>query len=153
LPPVRNQDYHDILAALVANNARFLVVGAHALGAHGLPRATVDLDIWIDRTPENAARVWRALADFGAPLDELQIRQSDLTRPEIVAQFGMPPNRVDILTDITGVAFEDAWKNRLEIDVEGVRVGVLGRAELIRNKLSTGRDKDRVDVRGLEGKS
>jgi hypothetical protein len=153
LSPARNQDYHDILAALVAHHARFLVVGAHALGAHGLPRATVDIDIWIDRTPENAARVWRALADFGAPLEELQVREGDLTRPEIVAQFGMPPNRIDILTDITGVAFEEAWTNRLEIDVEGVRVGVLGRAELIRNKLSTGRDKDRVDVKGLEGKS
>lgn len=123
----RNQDYHEFLAALTAQHARFLLVGAHALAAHGLPRATVDIDIWIDRSPENAARVWRALAEFGAPLDELGVRESDLTRPEVVAQFGVPPHRIDILTDITGVTFEEAWRNRLEASVEGVRVGVLGR--------------------------
>lgn len=98
----RNQDYHEFLAALIAQQARFLLVGAHALAAHGLPRATVDIDIWIDRSPENAARVWRALADFGAPLDELGIRESDLTRPEIVAQLGVPPHRIDILTGYYG---------------------------------------------------
>jgi hypothetical protein len=150
--PVGNQDYHDILAALTARRARFLVVGAHALAAHGYPRATVDIDIWIDRAPENVHRVWLALADFGAPLDDLQIREEDLTRPDIVAQFGLPPNRIDVLTGVTGLSFERAWPNRIEDELEGVRVPVLGIADLIENKRATGRDRDRADVQGLEGK-
>lgn len=152
MSPVGNQDYHDILAALTARRARFLVVGAHALAAHGYPRATVDIDIWIDRAPENVHRVWLALADFGAPLDDLQIREEDLTRPDIVAQFGLPPNRIDVLTGVTGLSFERAWPNRIEDELEGVRVPVLGIADLIENKRATGRDRDRADVQGLEGK-
>jgi len=141
--PVGNQDYHDILAALTARRARFLVVGAHALAAHGYPRATVDIDIWIDRAPENVHRVWLALADFGAPLDDLQIREEDLTRPDIVAQFGLPPNRIDVLTGVTGLSFERAWPNRIEDELEGVRVPVLGIADLIENKRarSSGRSR------------
>lgn len=95
MEPGPNQDYRDLLAALVDQQARFLIVGAHALAAHGLPRATVDIDIWIDSSPENARRVWRALAQFGAPLEELQVREEDLTRPDVVAQFGLPPRRID----------------------------------------------------------
>lgn len=148
-----NRDYHDILAALVAEGVRFLVVGAHALAAHGLPRATVDIDIWIDRSPENARRVWIALANFGAPLDDLAVREDDLMRPDVVVQFGLPPRRIDILTGIHGVTFADAWPKRLEVELEGVRVAALGYEDLIRNKSSTGRDKDRVDVRGLRGKA
>jgi hypothetical protein len=85
-----NEDYRDILSALVAHEARFLIVGAHALAVHGYPRATVDIDIWIDATPENAHRVWRALAEFGAPLGDLGVHEKDLTRPNVVAQFGLP---------------------------------------------------------------
>ena len=153
MPPVQNQDYHDILAALVAREARFLIVGAHALAAHGYPRATVDIDIWIERTAENARRVWQALAEFGAPLEDLEVREVDLTRPDVVAQFGVPPHRIDILTGVSGLTFGEAWDNRVEGDLEGVLVALLGRRELIRNKLATGREKDRVDVRGLEGKT
>lgn len=148
-----NQDYHDILAALVAQGARFIVVGAHALAAHGYPRATVDLDLWIDPTPDNARRVWRALAEFGAPLDDLSIRESDLTRPDIVAQFGLPPNRLDILTGVTGLTFQPAWERRIERLLEGVTVPMLGLNELIENKRATGRERDRADLKGLEGKS
>jgi hypothetical protein len=142
-----------VLAAFIAHGVRFVVVGAHALAVHGYPRATVDIDIWIDRSAENAARVWRALAEFGAPLDDLEVRESDLTRPDIVAQFGLPPNRIDILTSVSGLTFEKAWANRVEERVEGVRAPVLGLAELRVNKLATGRDKDRVDVKGLDGKA
>lgn len=148
-----NEDYRDILAALLGQDVRFLVVGAHALAAHGYLRATADIDIWIDATPENARRVWRALAEFGAPLDDLGIREEDLTRPDVVAQFGLPPNRIDILTGVSGLTFDGAWANRLEEELEGVRVPVLGRTDLIENKRASGREKDRVDVKGLEGKS
>jgi hypothetical protein len=146
-----NDDYRDILAALVRQDARFLIVGAHALAAHGYPRATVDIDIWIAPTPENAQRVWRALAEFGAPLQNLSIRESDFTRPDIVAQFGLPPNRIDMLTGVTGLTFERAWQNRIEDVVEGVRVPLLGLDDLLANKRATGRVKDLADVKGLEG--
>lgn len=146
-----NEDYRDILAALVAEEARFLVVGAHALAVHGYPRATVDIDIWIEPSAENAERVWRALAAFGAPLDDLDLRLHDLTRVDVVAQFGLPPNRIDILTGVSGLVFDRAWTNRLEAPVEGVRVPVLGLEDLLTNKQATGRDKDRADVKGLGG--
>jgi hypothetical protein len=111
-----NEDYRDILAALLKQRARFLVVGAHALAVHGYPRATVDIDIWIDASPENAERVWGALAEFGAPLEDLDIRREDLSRLDVVAQFGLPPNRIDILTGVSGLEFDEAWKNRVEED-------------------------------------
>jgi hypothetical protein len=146
-----NEDYRDILSALIGQGARFMVVGAHALAAHGYPRATVDIDIWIDATSENAERVWRALAEFGAPLDDLQVRQEDLIRHDVVAQFGLPPNRIDILTGLSGLTFDRAWPNRIEDVVEGVRVPILGLHDLLENKRATGRDKDRADVKGLDG--
>lgn len=142
-----------MLAALVQHEVRFLLVGAHALAAHGYPRATIDIDLWIDPTPENAQRVWQALAEFGAPLDDLALEESDFTRADIVAQFGLPPNRIDILTGVSGLDFERAWANRIPAELEGVQVSVLGRADLIANKQATGREKDKFDVRGLEGKS
>lgn len=101
-----NEDYRDLLASLVAEQARFLVVGAHALAVHGYPRATVDIDIWIEPTPENADRVWRALAAFGASLQDLDVTKNDLTRADIVAQFGLPPSRIDILTGVSGLTFD-----------------------------------------------
>ena len=148
-----NEDYRDILAALLAQEARFLVVGAHALAAHGYPRATVDLDIWIAASSDNARRVWRALALFGAPLADLDVQEADLTRPDVVAQFGLPPNRIDILTGVSGLSFDDAWQNRVEATLEGVRVPVLGLDDLVANKVASGRDKDRADLKGLEGKN
>jgi hypothetical protein len=148
-----NQDYHDILAALVAQQARFLVVGAHALAAHGYPRATVDLDLWVDPTPDNARRVWRALAEFGAPLDDLSIREADLIRPDIVAQFGLPPNRIDFLTGVSGLTFEAAWAGRIDRVLEGVPVPILGLHDLRDNKRAAGRERDLADLKGLEGKS
>lgn len=148
----RNDDYHDILAELVAQEARFIVVGAYALAVHGYPRATIDIDIWIEPTEENADRVWRALAAFGAPLADLDIRKQDLMRADVVAQFGLPPNRIDILTGVSGLEFDAAWKNRIEETLEAVRVPVLGLDDLVRNKRASGRDKDLADINGLLGK-
>lgn len=148
-----NEDYRDILQALIAEHARFLIVGAHALALHGYPRSTVDIDIWIDATEDNARRVWRALAEFGAPLEDLSVRLQDLTRPDVVIQFGLPPNRIDILTAVSGLTFERAWANRVDDVVEGVRAPVLGLADLIANKTAAGRDKDRADVKGMTGQN
>jgi hypothetical protein len=144
-------DFRDLLAALNGNGVRFLVVGAHALAAHGVPRATGDLDLWVERTPDNAERIWRALAEFGAPLDTLNLRSTEFERPDQVIQLGLPPYRIDLLTAISGVEFADAWEDRLTGTLFEVPVGFLGRAAFIRNKQATGRPKDLEDVRSLEG--
>lgn len=137
-----------MLAALSAAGADYLVVGAHALAAHSLPHATGDLGLWVRPSPENARRVWRALEEFGAPLDELSIE--DLSRPDIVFQIGVVPRRIDLLTSITAISFEEAWKNRVTVEIEGMDLPVLGRAELVRNKRAVGRTRDLADVEELE---
>src|SRR6187399_834129 len=106
-----SRDFVEMLSALSAAGARFLVVGAHALAAHGTPRATGDLDIWIQSTPENAARVLEALKAFGAAL--LDLTADDLAKPDTVFQIGLPPSRIDILSSLSGVDFDDAWPRRL----------------------------------------
>jgi len=145
------EDFRDLLAELCRADARFLVVGAHALAAHGVPRATVDLNAWIDAAPENATRVWAALAAFGAPLATLDITEADLTRPDTVAQFGLPPWRIDILTAISGITFDEAWPDRIEASFEDVTVPFIGRAAFIRNKRASGRLKDLGDIEALGG--
>jgi len=142
-------DFHDVLAAMIAQQARFLVVGAHALAAHGVPRATVDLDLWVDPVPANARLVWRALSDFGAPLESLGIAESDFHRPEIVVQLGLPPYRIDILTGVSGLTFDEAWEGRIEALVEDVRSPVLGLDAFVRNKRESGRRKDLADLEAL----
>jgi hypothetical protein len=146
-------DFRDFLEALNQQGARYVVVGAHALAAHGVPRTTGDLDVLVEATPENAARVWRALGAFGAPLHTLGVSESDFTRENVVAQFGLPPFRIDVLTGISGVTFTEAWTDRLSGQLFGVPVSYLGRSALIRNKTATGRSKDARDVSALDGKS
>ncbi len=145
-----SDDWADVLGALVASGARFLVVGAHAMAVHGVPRGTQDLDVWIDPGSENAERVWRGLGAFGAPLEELGISRGDLSRSDTVIQLGLPPNRIDLLTGISGVPdFEAAWAERVEHSFAGRRVPFIGRATLIRNKRESGRRKDLVDLEAL----
>lgn len=143
-------DFFDFLAALLDAKVKFLVVGAHALAVHGVPRATEDLDVWIEPTEENAHRVWEALTRFGAPAEALGITRKDFVTPNTVVQFGMPPNRIDILTAISGVPiFADAWNGRLEETVRGRAVPFLGRAAFLANKRASGRHKDLGDVEAL----
>jgi hypothetical protein len=137
-----------MLCALYDENVEFLVVGAYALAAHGLPRATGDLDIWIRPTAENAQRVWRALDRFRAPLSKL--RWEDFCEPDLVFQIGVAPSRIDLLTSITGVAFDDAWLARISFDLEERAIGVLSRQDLLRNKRATARPKDLADAAWLE---
>ncbi len=142
-----NRDFVEILQELSASGAEFLVVGAHALAAYDRPRATGDLDIWVRATPENARLVWSALVRFGAPLHALSVE--DLSAPGITYQMGVAPYRIDILTAISGVTFEDAWRNRREVENNGVHYAVIGKDDLIANKLATGRPKDLLDVENL----
>jgi hypothetical protein len=143
-----NPDFADILSALSAAGVDFLIVGAHALAAHGVPRATGDLDIWIRPTPDNAARTLRALAAFGAPLSDLSIE--DLTKPDTVFQMGVPPSRIDILSGITGVDFADAWDRRVTVQLAAGEVAVLSREDFIANKTAVGRPKDLADMALLD---
>lgn len=145
-----NPHFVEILAALSAAGARFLIVGAHALAAHGLPRATGDLDIWVDSDPENARHVWRALVEFGAPLDALDA--NDLTTADLVFQIGLPPSRIDLMTGIDGVAFQEAWRDREVVEVDGQATPIISRHHLIRNKRATGRPQDLVDADRLEAR-
>jgi hypothetical protein len=145
-----NDDYRDMLAALVGAGAEFLVVGAHALAAHGLPRATGDIDILVRPTPANAMRVMRALVDFGAPVEAHGVGTTDFEIEGTVYQLGVAPQRIDILTAITGVSFDEAWSSRVPVNVGGVSFHVLGRDALIRNKRAAGRAKDIVDAEALE---
>lgn len=143
-----NQDFLDLLRSFGAHSVRFLVVGAYALAVHGRPRATGDLDVWIEASPDNADRVMAALRDFGAPLAGLSA--ADLSAPGVVYQIGVPPGRIDILTQLSGLSFTDAWPARVRAPFGPLEVDVIGREAFIQNKLATGRDKDRVDVQSLE---
>lgn len=142
-----NRDFIEMLAALSEARAEYLVVGAYAVAVHGRPRATGDLDIWVNPTADNSSRVWSALLAFGAPLQDLS--QQDLAMPEVVFQIGLPPARIDILTSISGVTFADAWKDRIAVRYEHLDVPVLGRASLIRNKEAVGRPRDLADLAEL----
>lgn len=124
-------------------------MGAHALAAHGFVRATKDLDVWVRPNPDNAPRVLRALTAFGAPLRDLT--EADLVRPGLVFQIGMPPLRIDVITVIDGVEFDDAWPERMVARFGGVEVPVLSRRHLIANKKASGRLQDLADVERLEG--
>ena len=144
-----NRDFSDVLRALVEHGARFLVVGAHSLAVHGLPRATGDLDIWIEPTPDNADRAWAALIVFGAPVEALGFSSSDLTATNRVLQVGLPPRRIDLLTGITGVEIDAAWATRVTHEVDGIPVPFLGREALVQNKRAAGRLKDLADLEAL----
>ena len=139
-----NRDFVEMLSALSAANADFLLVGAHALSVYGIPRSTGDMDLWVRPTPENATRVWRALEAFGAPLAELTAQ--DFARPDTVVQFGVPPNRIDLLTALSALDFDRAWERRLSVRVEGLDVPVISREDFIANKRAVGRPKDLSDI-------
>ena len=142
-------DYRDMLVALSDHNADFIVIGAYAMAAHGLVRATADIDIWVRPSQENANRVWAALGAFGAPLHLFSI--DDLTRPGVVFQIGVQPVRIDLLTQVDGlVDFDEAMAQAQTVSLDALKVPILSRHHLILNKRATGRPKDLNDVQWLE---
>jgi hypothetical protein len=141
-----NQDYRDLLQCLCSEVVDFLVVGAYAVAFHGTPRATGDIDLLVRPTVENAGRVWRALVKFGAPLAEVGMTAADFATPGMVYQIGLPPRRIDILTEISGVTFDEAWASRVQTLVIGLPVAFIGRDALVKNKRATGRAKDLIDL-------
>ncbi|MER2528861.1 MAG: DUF6036 family nucleotidyltransferase [Candidatus Competibacter denitrificans] len=143
-----NEDYKDMLRALVEENVKFLLVGAYALAAHGYLRATMDIDIWVMPSPQNADAVLRALRRFGAPLHDLT--ETDLQVDGTVFQIGVAPRRIDLLTSASGLHFEEVFSRSLIVDIEGIEIHVPVLSDLIQNKQATGRTKDLADVEALE---
>ena len=144
-----NSDFKELLLAFNAHGVEYLIVGAHALAAYGHVRATKGLDVWVRPDRENAQRVLKGLSDFGAPLGDLTA--DDLSKGGTIFQIGMPPLRIDVITEIDGVDFEDAWPDRLQTGFAGVPAFVISRRHLIRNKKAAGRLQDLADVEKLEG--
>jgi hypothetical protein len=143
-----NPDFVELLRAFNVADVRFLVVGAYAVTFHTRPRATADLDLWVEPTLENAPKVIQALTAFGAPLDE--IAESDFAQPGITFQIDVAPRRIDMLTELSGLGFDQAWPDRVQAELGGCPVCFIGRQALIQNKRATGRPKDLVDLEVLE---
>lgn len=143
-----NEDYRDMLQALVDEKVSFLLVGAYALAAHGYPRATMYIDIWVMAAPDNAVSVMRAIQRFGAPLHNLT--KADLERDGTVFQIGVAPRRIDIITSASGLRFEEAFSRSSVVVIEGLEVHIPSVDDLIRNKRAAGRTKDLADAEALE---
>jgi len=142
-----NPDYKDLLSVFNEENVEYLIVGAHAVIFYTVPRYTKDFDVWVNPTEENAARVYAALARFGAPLKAEDA--STFKDPYCVFQIGVEPNRIDILMNVSGLDFSEAWKLRTQGTYGGVPIHILNRADLIRSKENAARDQDLLDVKRL----
>jgi len=143
-----SRDFSEFLASLDAEGVRYLLVGGYALAAHGIPRFTKDIDIWVACDPVNADRILAALTRFG--FQSIGLTKEDLLDPRGIVQLGYPPLRIDILTGISGVEFESSWKRRIEVVWDGCKIPVIHREDLIANKRASGRLRDLADVEDLE---
>lgn len=144
LPP----DLAQLIALFESYDVRYLLVGGHAVGLHGRVRATEDSDLFVEATKENALRVSQALKEFGFGLG-IQPTLAQWCEPDWVYQMGMPPNRIDVMTSISGVAFDEAWKEQVIVDMEGLKVRVISRNHLLTNKHESGRPQDLQDYEML----
>jgi len=144
-----NEDFRDLLVLLADAGVEFVIVGAYALAFHGAPRASGDIDLFVRPSAVNAGRVFDVLVHFGAPLQSAGVTPADFAQPGAVYQIGLPPRRIDLLTEISGVTFDEAWASRTTADVEGRPVSFIGREALIKNKEASGRLKDVADVARL----
>jgi Nucleotidyl transferase AbiEii toxin, Type IV TA system len=143
-----NEDYKEMLQSLLDQKAEFIVVGAYALAAHGFPRATGDIDIWIKPDEKNSKKVYKALASFGAPINE--IREDEFSQPGLIFQIGVVPRRIDIITKIDAVEFEEADTDKIFVNIDDLKIPVLSIDKLIKNKMATGREKDLLDAKLLK---
>ena len=143
-----NEDYKDMLLALSDEKVKYLLVGAYALAAHGYPRATVYIDIWIMPSPQNANAVMRALHRFGAPMKNLT--PEDLQKDGTIFQIGVAPRRIDIITAASGLRFEETFSRSISLNIEGIEVHIPSIDDLICNKRASGRTKNLADAEALE---
>ncbi len=147
--PGLNQDFCDLLVLLSDEGVRFVLVGGWALALHGHGRGTDDMDVFVQPTPENAARIYRALAAFGAPIAAHGITEELFAREGYGYRIGAKPNLIEILTRVDGVTFDEAYQDHRCFELEGRPIPYIGRAALLRNKLAAGRAKDLADVEWL----
>ncbi len=141
LPP----DFREFFSLLNSNEVRYLLVGGYAVGFHGYVRATADMDVWVDRTPDNVARLIRSLQTFGFDSADAKFFMQERK----IARMGVPPLRIEVLTTISGVDFSDCYARKYEANLDGLAVPVLGLEDLCKNKAAAGRDKDRLDISEL----
>ncbi len=144
---VLNRDLREFVECLNSNGVEYLIVGALAVSWHGFSRYSADVDFFVRSTPENAARVLAALRQFG--FGSLPLSVDDFSNPDRIIQLGHEPHRIDIMTSISGVEFAEAWEHRVEAQMDGLPVSVIGLPALLRNKSASGRPKDRIDVEAL----
>jgi hypothetical protein len=144
-------DFREFIALLNAHEVRYLVVGGYAVGLHGHPRYTKDIDIWIERTPSNAEHLMHALAEFG--FEDVGLTNDDFLRPDQVVQLGRPPNRIDLLTSLSGVSFSDCYQSRVVETIEETDVQYISLADLKKNKHALGRHQDLADIENLGGET
>ena len=142
-----NEDFKEFVQLLNKNKAEYLVVGGYAVAMHGYPRYTGDIDFWINSNSENAQRIIQALLEFG--FGSVDISLEDLTEPDNVIQLGYPPNRIDILTSVTGLEFENCWKEKVEVVFENEKINFISLHHLKINKKETGRTQDKLDLENL----
>jgi hypothetical protein len=144
-----NEDLREFIGLLNSLGVDFLIAGAHAVAFHGHPRYTGDIDILVRPTASNASRLVEVIRQFG--FAEMGLKEADFTAPERVIQLGYPPNRIDLLTSLSGVTWEEAEASAVAAELAGIPVRFLGRPELIRNKRTVGRTQDLADLEHLEG--
>jgi predicted nucleotidyltransferase len=144
---VFDQDFKEFLKSLNDNHVRYLVIGGYAVAYHGHPRYTKDLDVWLASDNENAARIIKALDDFG--FSSLGLKAEDFLEPDQVVQLGYPPNRIDLLTSILGVSFEDCYPRRERVEMDGIQVNFIDLENLKKNKKAVGRHQDLADIEHL----
>jgi predicted nucleotidyltransferase len=145
---VLNQDFKEFIQSLNDNGVRYLVIGGYAVALHGHPRYTKDMDVWIEMTPENAAKLVKALRQFG--FDSLELNSSDFLTPGRIVQLGEPPNRIDLITTPSGVDFPTCYASRVEVVIDDVKVNVIDLENLKKNKKATGRLQDLADLENLQ---
>lgn len=146
---VLNPDFKEFIELLNSNKVRYLIIGGYAVAFHGYPRYTKDLDIWIENTYDNAQRLIAALKQFG--FGSLGLREEDFLAPEQIIQLGYPPNRIDLMTFLPGVSFDQCYAARVKVEVDGVMVNFIDLENLKQNKRATGRFQDLADLENLEG--
>jgi predicted nucleotidyltransferase len=142
-----SKDFKEFVTLLKEHDAEYMIVGGYAVGVHGYPRYTGDLDIWLNPTHSNAERVLLAISDFG--FASFGLTAQDLTKQENVIQFGQPPLRIDLLTSIDGVTFDQCYANRKEVTFDGLSMNFIGYHDLVTNKKATGRHRDLDDLENM----
>ena len=145
---VLNNDFREFIASLNENNVRYLIVGGYAVGFHGYPRYTKNLDVWIEVSNENAENVVKALNQFG--FGAVGFKADDFLKPDEFMQLGYPPNRIDLITSCEGIDFQTCYANKMQIKIDGLKIDFIDYENLLKNKRTVGRPQDLADVSNLK---